>query len=84
MTLGRTRERLLHPQTTIRWRLTLLYGGMFLVCGAALLAVTYGLVSHAVTGGGVVAFGPAPTAASPDVGKSFAGGLRDPKSTFRR
>jgi hypothetical protein len=33
-----------HPQTTVRWRLTLLYGGLFLVCGAALLAVTYALV----------------------------------------
>jgi signal transduction histidine kinase len=39
--------RLRHPQTTVRWRLTLLYGGLFLVCGAALLAVTYALVSHA-------------------------------------
>ena len=40
-------ERLRHPQTTVRWRLTLLYGGMFLVCGAALLIVTYALVAHA-------------------------------------
>ena len=54
------RKRLRHPQTTIRWRLTLLYGGMFLVCGAALLAITYTLVSHSVSGGGVVAFGPGP------------------------
>jgi signal transduction histidine kinase len=30
----------------VRWRLTLLYGGLFLACGAALLAVTYALVSH--------------------------------------
>ena len=44
-------SRLRHPQTTVRWRLTLLYGGMFLVCGAALLAVTYELVSHRITGG---------------------------------
>src|ERR1035441_8490287 len=36
-----------HPQTTVRWRLTLLYGGLFLVCGAALLTVTYVLVAHA-------------------------------------
>jgi signal transduction histidine kinase len=43
--------RLSWPQTTVRWRLTLLYGGMFLVCGAALLAVTYALVSHGITGG---------------------------------
>jgi signal transduction histidine kinase len=35
------------PKTAVRWRLTLLYGGLFLACGAALLAVTYGLVSHA-------------------------------------
>jgi signal transduction histidine kinase len=42
--------RLRHPQTTVRWKLTLLYGGLFLVCGAALLGVTYGLVAHATTG----------------------------------
>jgi signal transduction histidine kinase len=41
--------RLRHPQTTIRWRLTLLYGGLFLVSGAALLAVTYTLVAHTTT-----------------------------------
>ncbi|MGZ4303442.1 MAG: histidine kinase dimerization/phospho-acceptor domain-containing protein [Solirubrobacteraceae bacterium] len=35
-----------HPQTTVRWRLTLLYGGLFLVCGAGLLAITYALVAH--------------------------------------
>ena len=32
------------PRRTARLRLTLLYGGLFLVCGAALLAITYGLV----------------------------------------
>ena len=31
----------------MRWRLTLLYGGLFLVSGAALLAITYTLVEHA-------------------------------------
>ena len=45
------RLRLRHPQTTVRWRLTLFYGGMFLVCGVALLAVTYVLVSQQITGG---------------------------------
>jgi signal transduction histidine kinase len=35
------------PKTAVRWRLTLLYGGLFLACGTALLAVTYALVSHA-------------------------------------
>jgi signal transduction histidine kinase len=39
--------RLRHPRTTVRWRLTLLYGGLFLVCGAILLAITYTLVEHA-------------------------------------
>jgi signal transduction histidine kinase len=39
--------RLRPAQTTVRWRLTLLYGGLFLVCGAALLAITYTLVAHA-------------------------------------
>ncbi len=39
--------RLRHPKTTVRWRLTLLYGGLFLACGAALLAITYTLVDHA-------------------------------------
>jgi signal transduction histidine kinase len=51
VTLGRRGggmlERMRHPQTTVRWRLTLLYGGLFLVCGAALLAITYTLVDHA-------------------------------------
>jgi signal transduction histidine kinase len=48
-------SRLRHPQTTVRWRLTLLYAGMFLLCGAALLAVTYALVSHQITGGESIA-----------------------------
>ena len=39
------------PRRTLRLRLTLLFAGMFLVCGAALLAVTYTLVSHGITGG---------------------------------
>ncbi len=42
-------HRLRYPHTTVRWRLTLLYGALFLVCGAGLLAITYGLVSHAKT-----------------------------------
>jgi signal transduction histidine kinase len=39
--------RLRLPGRTIRLRLTLLYGGLFLVSGAALLAVTYVLVRQA-------------------------------------
>jgi signal transduction histidine kinase len=48
-------DRLRHPQTTVRWRLTALYGGLFLICGAGLLAVTYALVAHA-TGSPQVSF----------------------------
>src|SRR5215472_4167715 len=52
------------PRRTVRLKLTLLYGGLFLASGAALLAVTYVLVEHRlpvaistqgqVTGGGSV------------------------------
>ena len=40
-------HRLRHPHTTVRWRLTLIYGGLFLACGAGLLAITYALVARA-------------------------------------
>jgi len=40
--------RLLPP--TVRVRLTLLYGSLFLCCGAGLLAITYLLVDHTITG----------------------------------
>jgi signal transduction histidine kinase len=33
--------RVLRPHPTVRWRLTLLYSFLFLLCGAALLAITY-------------------------------------------
>ena len=35
------------PPRTVRLRLTLLFGGLFLICGAGLLAITYVLVDHA-------------------------------------
>lgn len=38
------------PRRTVRLRLTLLYGVLFLISGAALLTVTYFLVRHAVEG----------------------------------
>jgi signal transduction histidine kinase len=34
------------PRRSVRLRLTLLYGGLFLIAGAALLGITYGLVAH--------------------------------------
>ena len=43
----RALDRLLHPHTTVRWRLTLIYAGLFLACGAGLLAITYALVARA-------------------------------------
>jgi signal transduction histidine kinase len=47
MTLRGPLARLRRPRATVRLRLTLLYGGLFLVCGAGLLAITYTLVAHA-------------------------------------
>ena len=38
------------PQRTIRLRLTAVYSVLFLICGAALLAITYVLVEHATAG----------------------------------
>jgi signal transduction histidine kinase len=46
-TPARIADRLRHPRTTVRWRLTAMYGGLFLVTGAVLLATTYLLVSKA-------------------------------------
>lgn len=40
------RPRLRRPRQTVRLRLTLLYGGLFLVSGAGLLAITYLLVAR--------------------------------------
>ncbi|MFE6838751.1 sensor histidine kinase [Streptomyces sp. NPDC057705] len=44
---GRTARRRL-PRRTVRLRMTLLYGGLFVLSGAALLGVTYVLVHRAV------------------------------------
>jgi signal transduction histidine kinase len=48
---GGLAARLRHPHTTVRWRLTLLYGGLFLVSGVVLLAITYTLVDNASVNG---------------------------------
>jgi signal transduction histidine kinase len=42
--------RLRLPAPTIRLRLTVIYGGLFVVCGAALLTITYVLVRQATSG----------------------------------
>lgn len=60
------------PRRTVRLRLTLLYGGLFLASGAALLAVTYLLVAtqfpgrHVVTGPNGGASGSGGAFAPPD------------------
>jgi signal transduction histidine kinase len=41
-------RRMRHPRTTVRGRLALLYGALFLASGAALLAITYVLVDHTI------------------------------------
>ncbi len=43
---GAARRRIRLPRRTIRLRLTLLYGGLFLLSGAGLLLITYVLVAH--------------------------------------
>ena len=42
-TLAQPVLRVHRPHLTVRWRLTLLYSILFLICGAALLAITYWL-----------------------------------------
>jgi signal transduction histidine kinase len=55
------------PRRTVRLRMTVLYGGLFLISGAALLAITYILVRHAVDGHpiGVSGFVLAPGGSAP-------------------
>ena len=45
---GRLPGRAWLPRRTVRLRLTLLYGALFLASGAGLLAITYALVGHAI------------------------------------
>ena len=51
---GPARARLRPPRGTARLRLTALYGGLFLACGAILLAVSYLLAEQAIAPGGNV------------------------------
>ncbi len=62
------RQRL--PRRTVRLRLTLLYGGLFLICGAVLLAITYVFVQNRL-----------PVAASIS-GQSDAGGTVSHSAVF--
>jgi signal transduction histidine kinase len=47
-TLTAVLRRAPHPRTTVRGRLALLYGSLFLASGAALLAITYVVVDDAI------------------------------------
>ena len=44
--MNRTSLRVVRLRPTVRWRLTLLYSVLFLVCGAGLLAITYWLFAN--------------------------------------
>jgi len=54
VTRSAARARLRLPRHTARLRLTALYGGLFLACGAILLAVSYLLAEQAIAPGGNV------------------------------
>ena len=54
VTRSAARARLRLPRRTARLRLTALYGGLFLACGAILLAVSYLLAEQAIAPGGNV------------------------------
>jgi signal transduction histidine kinase len=49
LTMARSRSRLRLPRRTVRFRLTVLYSGLFVVAGIGLLAITYVLVDHSTT-----------------------------------
>ena len=81
----RTAGRGLHwPRRTIRLRLTLMYGAVFLLCGAALLAVTYFLTEHYAIRGPVmlkahqIEGSASPGATSPGTGSGGTGGVTIP------
>ena len=50
--------RVIHSRPTVRWRLTLLYSFLFLVCGAGLLAITYTLFANFADSGPKPVFRP--------------------------
>jgi signal transduction histidine kinase len=76
------------PRRTVRLRLTLLYGSLFLACGAALLAITYFLVKGSTSnflfvqhGGiaGIVSTAPAPGSTA----RVLGGTIRAPGGVVR-
>ncbi|HEV3355757.1 MAG TPA: ATP-binding protein [Pseudonocardiaceae bacterium] len=82
------------PRRTLRMRLTLLYGGLFLAAGIALLGITYGLtetnVGFTITsagtssgGGQIIVTGP-PDGGLGDGSGSTTGGLPQTTQAFRQ
>jgi signal transduction histidine kinase len=57
--------RVLLPRPTVRWRLTLLYSLMFVICAVALLAITYDLFANFAYTPPKPRFGPAGTPPNP-------------------
>jgi signal transduction histidine kinase len=53
-TIAALTSRASPTRRTVRFRLTVLYEGLFLACGAALLAITYGLVADQSVKGSLV------------------------------
>jgi signal transduction histidine kinase len=64
-TLDQPILRALRPNLTVRWRLTLLYSLLFVTCGAALLAITYGLFASFADSPPKPGLAPGGTAPSP-------------------
>ncbi len=80
-------RRLRLPRRTVRLRLTLLYGGVFLVSGAALLGLTYLLVGQTTSGpnysAGITAKGVIVKGPSGRVSLGPLAGARPPAFTVR-
>ena len=77
-------RRLRLPRLTIRARLTLVYGGLFLLAGIVLLGVTYVLVSQRLRDGQptVNTDLPTPATASPTGGSGAVSPPAVPDTTF--
>ena len=67
--------RKLLPRPTLRLRLTLLYGGLFLAAGTVLLVITYELVAHSPSSTGSASFVVAPN----NVAQAVAPSLGPPR-----
>jgi signal transduction histidine kinase len=72
------------PRRSVRLRLTVLYGTLFLVAGAALLAITYGLVANGTASAAkpIVVTKQPRTAVSPPTPPSFVTGVTAGTSTL--